>query len=293
MRDAVILDFDNSVGPLPGADLIPLDEWQEVIRYGCSLRDLDRLEAALDRRGLDLPRIAFLGSGDFHHLSYLLIRRLESEGPFQVVVFDNHPDNMRYPWGIHCGSWVHHVCKLPFVSKITVIGIASDDIRWTHLWENHLLPLYTGKLSYLLLAPRPGLARLLGLRGVRRFEGNLPDLPEWIAASLIDEAPRPIYLSIDKDVLSTEVVRTNWDQGVLTEALLIESIRRLQGRLFAADVTGEISFHRYRRLWKRALSRWDGQSPLPPPDLDRLQAGHRALNQKLVSLLSTGAGPPP
>lgn len=284
MKDTVVLNFDHSVGPLSGADTIRLSKWQEVIRYGCKLRDLDRLERALDLKGFASPRITFMGSGDFHHLSYLLIRRLASKGPFQVAVFDNHPDNMRYPWGIHCGSWVHHVCKLPFVSKVTVIGITSDDIRWTHLWENHLLPLYTGKLSYVSLAPLSSLISLLRLRRIERFEGKEGALPEWIA-DRIAKNRLPVYLSIDKDVLSTKVVQTNWDQGILTEETLLESVRRFKSGVFAADITGEISHHRYQKLWKRALSKWDGQSDLPPPDLERSQANHRLLNEKIISLL--------
>ena len=63
-----------------------------------------------------------MGSGDFHHVSYLLIERLRRLGrQIQVVVFDNHPDNMRYPFGIHCGSWVWHVSRLPFVERVHVV----------------------------------------------------------------------------------------------------------------------------------------------------------------------------
>ncbi|MBI3596923.1 MAG: arginase family protein, partial [Nitrospirae bacterium] len=155
---ALILDFDHSVLPLAGARTVAMNEWQGVIRYGCSLADLERLEAALETKIDDGPRLSFLGSGDFHHVSYLMIKRLHSKGSFQVVVFDNHPDNMRFPWGIHCGSWVHHVCRLPFVSRVTVIGITSGDIRGYHLFENHLRSLFTGKLTYLCLAPVPPLA---------------------------------------------------------------------------------------------------------------------------------------
>lgn len=185
MREPVILNFDDSIRSLPGCRSIPLLGWQEKIRYGCTLRDLTELEAVLNREHIGLPDATFLGSGDFHHVSYLLIRRLESTRPFQVLVFDNHPDNMRYPWGIHCGSWVHHLCRLPFVSRVTVIGITSSDIRWTHLLENYLLPLYTGKLFYLCLSPVSRFARLLGLSAIRDFRDDKGHLTERICVTEI------------------------------------------------------------------------------------------------------------
>ncbi|MBS0582701.1 MAG: hypothetical protein JSS42_06310, partial [Proteobacteria bacterium] len=102
----VILDFDRSVGELPDALTIDLADWQEAIRFGCGNRTMEALARKLDA---ELPRdygTVFMGSGDFHHLSWPLIRRLRDRERFQVVVFDNHPDNMRFPFGIHCGSWV-------------------------------------------------------------------------------------------------------------------------------------------------------------------------------------------
>lgn len=286
MTKPVILDFDNSVQPLPGCRRIPLQDWQERIRYGCSLRDLAALEDTLNHHNLGFSDVAFLGSGDFHHVSFLLIRRMEAKGRIQIVIFDNHPDNMRYPWGIHCGSWVHHVCRLPFVSRVTVIGITSNDIRWSHLPENYLLPLYAGKLRYLCLSPISRLGRLLGLSGIRDFRAGEESLPHKIVSYLRDADRDPIYLSIDKDVLSSRAVQTNWDQGILTEEELIRSVECLQPSVIAADITGEISFYSYRKRWKKLLSTLDGQSPAPPAHLDQLQEQHHQINEKILKALS-------
>jgi arginase family enzyme len=287
MGEAVILNFDDSIGSLPGHRSIALQDWQERIRYGCSLRDLTALEDALNRENFGFPDVAFLGSGDFHHVSFLLIRRMASKRPFQVVVFDNHPDNMRYPWGIHCGSWIHHLCRLPFVSRVTVIGIASKDIQWNHLLENYLVPLYTGKLRYLCLSPISRLAHLLGLSSIRDFRYDADALPQRIAAYLREEDTNPIYLSIDKDVLSSRAVQTNWDQGTLTARALIRSIERLKPYVIAADVTGEISFHAYRKRWKKLLSKLDGQSAVPPRNLNQIRSRHHQINQKILRALSS------
>lgn len=286
VSEPAILDFDNSIQPLPGCRRIPLQDWQERIRYGCSLRDLAALDETLNQHHVGFPDVAFLGSGDFHHVSFLLTRRMEAKGRFQIVMFDNHPDNMRYPWGIHCGSWVHHVCRLPFVSRVTVIGITSNDIRWNHLLENYLLPLYTGKLHYLCLSPIPRLGHLLGLSGIHDFRVGEESLPQKIVRYLRAGNRDPIYLSIDKDVLSSQAVQTNWDQGILTEEELIRSVECLQPYVIAADITGDISCYSYRTRWKKLLSKLDGQSPAPPAHLDQLQEQHHQINEKILKALS-------
>ena len=142
MARALILDFDGSVSPLDGARVVPLRDHEEAIRFGCRMHVLRDLSPAVDAQ----PGIVFMGSGDFHHVSYLLIERLRQLGTrIQVVVFDNHPDNMRYPFGIHCGSWVWHVSRLPFVERVHVAGINSSDVEGMHVWENHLAALRSGK----------------------------------------------------------------------------------------------------------------------------------------------------
>jgi len=287
MDRSLVLDFDRSVAPPPGAAVLDLSAWQETIRYGCSLADLQRLEAFLAESGLAAARVTFLGSGDFHHVTYSLVRRLAGAGPFQVVAFDNHPDNMRYPWGIHCGSWVRHVCALPFVSKVTVVGITSGDVGWSHLWENHLPPLLRGKLSYLCLARTSRLASRL-VRGLVDFSADRARFADALGERLLGDGGDPVYLTIDKDVLAPTAVRTNWDQGILREDELLAAVRRLAPRVFAADVTGEISFFRHARWWKRLLARLDGQSLSSPVDLAALQAAHHDLNLRLLQAI-TGA----
>lgn len=148
----VILDFDGSVLPVAeGERRIPLGSWQEAIRFGCTRRAFSALEAHLE--GV-LPvdcGCAFMGSGDFHHVTLIPLRRLCRRLPpasLDVVVFDNHPDNMRYPFGIHCGSWVSHAALQPSVRRVHVIGITSGDIGLAHAWENRLTPFLRRKLTY-------------------------------------------------------------------------------------------------------------------------------------------------
>lgn len=288
MPRSLILDFDGSVRPLPDAAVVSLGDSQEAIRFGCRmpvLRALGRqLAPVLDALS---PTAVFLGSGDYHHVSYLLIERLRILGvQLQIVVFDNHPDNMRYPFGIHCGSWVWHVSRLPFVARVHVVGITSNDVDGGHLWENHLLPLYSGKVRYWCVQRTLRSMRAVGIRHSRSFASMVSLLDAFLDA--MTASLEPIYLSIDKDVLAADVVNTNWDQGVMRLEELTSAIRPLRGRLIGSDVTGDVSSYRYRGRFKRLLSGLDRQPPIPDHLLEEWQARHHEVNRELLAVLGRG-----
>ncbi|MCL1886704.1 MAG: hypothetical protein FWG01_02050 [Betaproteobacteria bacterium] len=287
MKPPLILNFDNSAGLMPGAAVVDLTGWQETIRFGCSMKNFRHFCQMLEGQ---LPKeygTVFLGSGDYHHLSYYLIERIADRlfpSPFQVVVFDNHPDNMRFPFGIHCGSWVSHVAKLPQVSHVHVLGITSEDIGLKHAWENRLRPLFAGKLTYWCTDVSVGWARALGLgHAFRRF-----DSPDELVAAFVDKVRQsalPVYLSIDKDVLSEESVQTNWDQGRFQEEHLAGIISELKGRIIGSDITGEVSTWTYASRWKRYLSQMDGQESVSESEMILWQKAQQELNRRLLQML--------
>ncbi|MEO8032966.1 MAG: arginase family protein [Acidobacteriota bacterium] len=281
---AVILDFDGSVS-LDGASVIPLREREEEIRFACSKRSLRSLAASLAPFIHSLTPVVFLGSGDFHHVTLPLIERMGERGRMiQVVVFDNHPDNMRFPFGIHCGSWVWHVSRLPFVSRVHVAGITSSDVERGHIWENHLDVLRSGKVVYWCverdLSALAG-AGALQSRSFPTMLALLEALGQAVAAT-----SEPVYLSIDKDVLAHDVVQTNWDQGVMRLEELESAIGMMRGRIIGSDVVGDVSLYRYRHWFRRLLSGLDHQPAIPPQALPLWQANHREVNRRLLTLLT-------
>lgn len=285
MSRSLILDFDGSVRPLDGADTFPLQERQEAIRFGCRMSELRRLQAEVEPALRADPPVVFMGSGDYHHVSYPLIERLGRLGePVQIVVFDNHPDNMRYPFGIHCGSWVWHVSRLPFVARVHVAGITSPDVERAHAIENHLAPLRSGRVVYWCVGRNLGALRMFGVRDSRSFP-SIEEMLDRLGAELA-ATRTPVYLSIDKDVLAHDVVQTNWDQGVMRLEELESAIRMLDGRLTGSDVVGDVSSYRYRSRFMRLLSGLDGQPEIPAASLAEWQAGHQRVNQRLLALLA-------
>ncbi|MCU1245782.1 MAG: hypothetical protein JWN02_1692 [Acidobacteria bacterium] len=287
MRETLILDLDGSVGPLDGARSIALGDLQEEIRFGCPLASMRALGARLaPHLGDDLGTV-LIGSGDFHHVSLLLIERLRKLGTsVQVVVFDNHPDNMRYPFGIHCGSWVWHVSRLPFVARIHVVGITSRDVEGAHVLENHLRALRSGRVVYWCVGRNLAGLRRVGVRQSQSFH-SVPALLARLGDELADHREQ-VYLSIDKDVLAREVVQTNWDQGVMRLEELESAIGMLEGRIVGSDIVGDVSLYRYKSRLKRLLSGLDGQPEIPAESLAAWREGHAAVNRRLLSRLRSG-----
>lgn len=281
----VVLDIDQSVGPLPDRLVLPLAHWQESIRFGCSLATMRRFRTMLDELLPAEYGTVFMGSGDFHHLSWPLIARLPSSTPFQVVVLDNHPDNMRFPFGVHCGSWVRRVAMLPQVSHVHVLGITSADIGAGHAWENYLTPLRRGKLSYWNIGVDTGWSRRLGLaHAFRGFDTLAAMVDAFVEAQRTQTAPS--YLSIDKDAFSPEVAHTNWDQGRLLTDHALALIDSLRNGLVGSDINGEVSHYRYQSWWKRRLSAIDEQPEIDPAQLAGWQAQQHALNLHLLQAIA-------
>ncbi len=236
MRRSLILDFDASVVGLAEASVIPLRELQESIRFACSLRQLQALMDGIEQPLDDNSGVVLLGSGDFHHVSFALIERVARFRPVEVIVLDNHPDNMRWLGGIHCGSWVRHVARLRNVIHVHVLGITSPDISAAQLWENYFTPLLRGRLTYWSVGQKLGwMHRLRWHEAFRNFA-----TPAELCAAFAREqrnAAHPVYLSIDKDVLSPTLVACNWDQGCFTEQHIDSILQTVQGRVIASDIT--------------------------------------------------------
>ncbi len=141
------------------------------------------------------------------------------------------------------------------------------------------------KLSYWTIGVDTRWAARLGL--AHAFRGF--DTRAALLDRFLDEQrglARPVYLSIDKDVLSADVARTNWDQGRLLDTDLFAAIEALRGRVFASDITGDVSAYRYATWWKRKLSALDEQPAIDPAQVLAWQAQQHALNLQLLERIA-------
>lgn len=283
-RTNVVLNFDSSTGLTDSALVIDLQHWQEKIRFGCSWKEFKQLSHHLNEK---LPKndqlgCVLMGSGDYHHITQILLSRIST--PLHLIVCDNHPDNMRYPFGIHCGSWVYWASRLPNVVRIDVIGICSADIGLKHAWENHWSPLVKGKLHYWSIHQNAAWTKWIGAaKNWHGFETATNLMQDFLAT--IEHLNYPRYLSIDKDVLSQTEVKTNWDQGEFLYQHLEALITACQSKLIGADITGDVSAYHYDSLFKRFLSESDGQNELQAEQIQLWQIDQIKMNENLVQQL--------
>jgi hypothetical protein len=298
MTSLRILDLDGSL--LPQADVfvdlatswIPAGDWAPRIRLACPFWTFQRfqswLETALSNSDAN---VTLYGSGDFHHVTLSLLRRIRE--PFNLLVLDKHPDWMKGIPFLHCGTWLCHALRLKNLVRVFHCGGEMD-------FDN----------AYRWLAPWPELrsGRIVIFPACRRFARGAwaevavhPLLIGRPTADILDDAledyrgelaARPLYVSIDKDVLVAEDAAVNWDSGLLRTddaATIIDTfLAAARGKLIGADLLGDWSPIRLGHLLNRICNRLDHPSPDHAPD--RAAAINTAANRALLRALGAVAG---
>ncbi len=226
-------------------------DWGPHIRMACSFGRFRRFEQALSAMLAathDAGRaITLCGSGDFHHVSLALVRRLHT--PINLLVVDNHPDWMRGVPFLHCGTWLYHAARLPHVARVFHLGgnVDFDNYyRWMAPWPL----LRSGKIAVFPAirqlrrgrwseVPNEPLRRTRATPlSARRLEALLTPLRQELRS-------RPLYISLDKDVMVEKEAVVNWDSGFLTLAEVGDAlevfIRESAGNFAGMDIVGDWS----------------------------------------------------
>ena len=302
--DVRILDLDGALTAQPalagGRRVVDgLQPWGPRIRLACRFGRFRRFERALaDRLGGDrddAPHLTFYGSGDFHHVSLALVRRLRE--PFNLLVLDNHPDWMCGVPFLHCGTWLRHASLLPLAQRVFHVGGDVDfdnSYRWMAPWRQ----LREGRIHVL-----PAFRRFRGgaWSGVRHDPIRpAPDAPadrarveELLRPHRAELAGRPLYVSLDKDVLAPAEAVVNWDSGRLTMqevgCVLDAFTDAAGGRLAGMDVVGDWSPVRLRG-WFRKLFHLTMHPPLAS-DPEHANRVNECTNLRLIANRATGVRP--
>ncbi|OWU99639.1 arginase family protein [Fibrobacter sp. UWR2] len=187
---------------IPGTDCYCDDEAVEAIRRRIA-------EAGVT----DASGIHFFDNGNYHYMSKIWTDMVQE--PFSLVVFDHHPDMQEPRFGniLSCGGWVKKVLEEnKFVQSVTLIGVAD------HLAEE---------------IPPHDKVMIIRESEIVTLEGRSPDR--------VHASSHPLYISIDKDALSTDYAATNWDQGSLSLEHMKAIIEALaQGnKIIGIDICGE------------------------------------------------------
>jgi hypothetical protein len=235
------------------------------------------------------PRITFVGSGDFHHLSLALLRRQPRR--CNLLVLDNHPDWMRRVPVIHCGTWLAHAACLQQVHRVFHVGGEVDFDNW-----------------YRCLAPwkllRSG--RITVLPAIRMFGGKawqtVPHRPfresprepasraaieDLVAPWRLELARLPLYVSLDRDVLRADEAVVNWDSGHLVAGEVLTVLKGFLGAsagLAGMDVVGDWSPVRVKGVLRHLLH-WT-EHPTLAVDPEQALAVNEDFNLKLLDAVS-------
>lgn len=177
----------------------------------CDETSMEEIDARIS--GLE-GWIHFIDGGNFHYLSYLLMKHIRE--PFTLVVFDHHTDMKPSMFAglLSCGCWIKEALDaLPFLKNVVLIGVA-DSLADT------AEPDYAGR--------------------VRIISESMAEAGDTWLGILEAEASEAVYLSIDKDAFGREEVVTDWDQGTMTLEQLERAYRILDSRrILGVDICGE------------------------------------------------------
>lgn len=188
----------------------------------CSEESAAQIRQAIS--GLPLSAVHMIGTGDYHYITLFWLERIRE--PFSLVLFDNHPDDQPSafsPDTLSCGSWVAEARKLPnCIGTYWLSGAACEtagkNLRYAHPSQAD--------------AWAPPVHETTGGHGFSRLSLRKPG--------------KPVYVSIDLDVLSRDYARTDWDQGSMTLEELSGAILELKksSQIIGVDICGGLTIQK-------------------------------------------------
>ncbi len=220
------------------------------------------------------------GSGDFHYLTALRLRRVAD--PIIVVSFDNHPDwDVRPPrWG--CGGWVNRALELDHVRRVSVWGCGNFECWWPHQVFGNRRAEHAGILEVHPWADeRP-------VKDRQRRGAILRDnWHEHFEHFLEHINGTSVYVTIDLDCLRAEEAVTNWESGRFTIVDLDWALRKLRefSQIVGGDICGAYSLPHYARFKQRFAAEFDHPKIQLPP-IDQIRRINSATLAKLWPLLA-------
>ena len=236
--------------------------------------------------------ITFTGSGDFHHISYLLIEQFRV--PLTLIVFDAHPDWDILPPKLGCGSWVTKALGLENIRKVILLGASSSDMGSAALHTGNLGALSENRVEIYPYACKPAhviLRRVPENISIKTVHHGLWNTIAW--QQLKDEKiehffsrllpgikTRDVYVSIDKDCLKSSYALTNWEEGrfELDELMLFLRLINKHLNIVGLDITGEHSPLRLSGIVKKVCSWYD--HPTAPSARGMSESKIRSVNER-------------
>ncbi|MFL6520411.1 MAG: hypothetical protein ACJ8NS_09355 [Chthoniobacterales bacterium] len=254
------LNLDDAWSDLP-SDLPVVDarEWGPRLRFSAPSGLIEDFFREYESR---VAPFLVYGSGDFHHLTALWIRRVRE--PFVLVSFDNHPDwDVRPPrWG--CGGWINRALELPSLQKVGVWGCGNFECWWPRQFFGNRRAERSGELEVHPWADgrRASEQNRRGAIVAANWRARFTQFVQALAGS-------NVYVTIDLDCLRAEDAVTNWESGRFTVDDVSWAVAELRTKtkIVAGDICGAYSPPKYARAKQRFAAEMD-HPKLPAIDVD-------------------------
>jgi len=245
--------------------------------------------------------ITLIGSGDFHHVSSLLIEQFQE--PIGVIIFDHHPDWNMLPPRFGCGSWVTNILRKDNVKKIILLGVSSGDISSFWVQSGNLNFLKGNRVEIYPYQHGPTVTFLKNVpdnvsirieRGIFHNKIYWDELKNrnlrYFIPRLIDRLEtKKVYVSIDKDCLNSENSLTNWEEGSFTLDELLVMLKLIKESLdiVGLDITGDYSIPQVNNKFKAICSLLDHpkQYSAKGKSASSINAINEQANLKIIELL--------
>ncbi|MBL8952624.1 MAG: hypothetical protein JNK82_17725 [Myxococcaceae bacterium] len=208
----------------------------------------------------DVRPFVLNGHGDFHHLTYYVLRDFIEPlaTPYTVVNFDAHDDarsleaDFDKPWsdGLDCGNWSRFaLARLPHLERVVQPGRKLEYAELGHWLAREAIAagrfdLYPARPMRLFFKGQPDLGRFDGVARRDLLAGGAWQLEPkvWASVDLTNRiTTRDVYLTVDLDVVRPEDFDDiGWGSGAVARSEIIASIQAIarSHRVLGADLTG-------------------------------------------------------
>lgn len=266
------------------------------------LGDSEAKKIGKDFNQQDKGAITFIGSGDYHHISGLLIDQFTQ--PISIIVFDNHPDWDIMPPRLGCGSWVSYVLQRPNIKNVLILAVTSQDISTGNIRTGNLASLKDNRVQLYPYNHEPTkityrdvpINRCLHIerdkkdKTIHWQELKTKNLETFIPEVLNTLSTNEVYVSIDKDCLNSKYALTNWEEGQLDlqDLLLILNLIKQNKTIVGLDITGEYSQPKVKGLIRNLVSYFDHpkNNSARNKDFDYINQVNQETNLAILNLLA-------
>lgn len=215
--------------------------------------------------------ITFLGSGDFHHVSSILVNSISE--PVTVINIDRHPDWSVFPRKLCCGSWVAQMQKSSLVKKVLLLGMCSESaVSFStqtgnfDALENDRVEIYPwrqcpSKVFFRKIPENKSIKTETHGIFTKIYWNELKEknLTKFLREVLKSLPTKSVYVSIDKDCLEKKFSLTNWPEGEfsLDDLFLMLGIIKQETDIIGVDVTGDYSADVLKGTIKNVVSKFN------------------------------------